>query len=290
MNSPLVSILISCYGQLNHTQKCLKQINLSLGAEEIRYELLIIDDNSPDSTASYLRSLDPCIRTFFNQENRGYAKNNNRLANEAKGDILCFLNNDVFVKGDWLRPMIEALSSYPNVGIVGNVQQLAGSSTYDHMGVVFSPQGNPRHYGQGFRMNSFKGEVKEWSAVTAACCLMYRHDFLELGGFDEMFVNGCEDVDFCLRLSAEGKCSVVVHDSVVEHVKSASEGRKRFNDQNFQILNKRWGVGIRRDQSVKDQKLHAITYFYRGFYKPFSTNLGKWIQSILILIGVKKLK
>jgi O-antigen biosynthesis protein len=289
VTSPLVSILISCYGQLSHTQKCLRQLNRSLEQEDIRYEILIIDDHSLDNTASYLRSLEPGIRTFFNQENKGYAKNNNFLANQATGEILCFLNNDVFVKGDWLRPMIEALRTYPNVGMVGNVQQLTRSSAYDHMGVVFSPQGNPGHYGQGFRVNSFKGEVKKWSAVTAACCLIYRQDFLELGGFDETFVNGCEDVDFCLRLSAKGKCSVVAHDSVVEHVKSASEGRKRFNDQNFKILNKRWGESIRGHQSVNDQKLHAVTYFYRGIYKPFSTNLGKWIQSLLILLGVKKI-
>jgi GT2 family glycosyltransferase len=126
--------------------------------------------------------------------------------------------------------------------------------------------------------------------VTAACCLITRSHFLDLGGFDEIFVNGCEDVDFCLRSWQQGKCAVVVHDSVVDHVKSASEGRKKFNDENFQVLINRWGDSIRAHQSVKDQRLHAFTYFYRGFYKPFSTNFWKWLVALLILVGVKKLK
>ena len=290
MSSPLVSILISVYGQLSHTKRCLRQLQQSLEKSEIGYEILIIDDASLDETSAFLKSLAPGIRTFFNNQNRGFAKNNNFLANKAKGDILCFLNNDVFVKGNWLAPMINALNSYPNVGVVGNVQRLADSFVYDHMGVVFSPQGNPRHYGQGFRVRSFKGEIKEWSAVTAACCLISRSYFLELDGFDEIFVNGCEDVDFCLRSLARGKCSVVVHDSVVDHVKSASEGRKMFNDENFQVLINRWGESIRSQQSVRDQRLHAFTYLYRGFHKPFSTNFWKWLGAIFILIGLKKLK
>ena len=50
------------------------------------------------------------------------------------------------------------------------------------MGVVFGPQGNPRHYGQWFKnLKAFSGEVKKWSAVTAACCVMKREIFLKKG-------------------------------------------------------------------------------------------------------------
>ena len=69
------------------------------------------------------------------------------------------------------------------------------------MRVVFGPLGNPRHYGQGFLHRPFKGEIKQWSAVTAACCLVRSKDFLKIGGFDEIYINGCEDVDLCLRFN-----------------------------------------------------------------------------------------
>ncbi len=289
MSRPLVSVLISVFGQMAHTQRCLRCLKSTLHGK-IDHEILIVDDCSEDETVEFLKTLDPEIRTYFNSQNQGFAKNNNFMAREARGRFLCLLNNDVFVRGDWLAPMIEALENSTDAGIVGNVQKLFQTARYDHMGVVFSPQGNPRHYGQGYFHRPFKGEIREWSAVTAACCLIPRDYFIEIGGFDEHFVNGCEDVDLCLRISQNGKRCLVAHDSVVEHVKGASEGRKRFNDENFQFLFERWGDSIRRQNAVADQYKHAVTYFYRGISKPFSTNFWKWIQAFLIMLRIRKLR
>ena len=79
-------------------------------------------------------------------------------------------------------------------------------------------------------------------------------------------------MDLCLRIAMDGKDCLVAHDSVVEHVKSASSGRKRFNEKNFKIFNQRWGEKIRKNQSFTDQHLHAWTYFYRAW-----SNLGQSI-------------
>ena len=46
--------------------------------------------------------------------------------------------------------MVEVFKEKKDAGVVGNVQKLAFTKKFDHMGVVFAPQGNPRHYGQGF--------------------------------------------------------------------------------------------------------------------------------------------
>ena len=123
MCKPLVSILISTYGQLQYTRKCLDALRHTLSGK-LEYELLIIDDCSKDDTVDFLKGLGAGVRIFFNEENRGFAKNNNFLAREAKGKYLCFLNNDVFVEGDWLSPMIKAMEVDKNIGIVGNVQKL----------------------------------------------------------------------------------------------------------------------------------------------------------------------
>jgi len=289
MSVPSVSVIISVFGQLQYTKRCLAQLEKTL-VGELDYEVLIIDDASKDGTVEFLKGLKEPHRVFLNDENKGFAGNNNLGAQEARGEYLCFLNNDVFVQGDWLRPMLRVFDEKDDVGIVGNVQRLAGSKRYDHMGVVFAPQGNPRHYGQGFLHRPFKGEVKAWSAVTAACCVAKRDRFLETGGFDEIFVNGCEDVDLCLRLTEEGCKHYVVHDSVVEHVKGASEGRKTFNDKNSNLLQERWGERIQGGQSVRDQALHARTYLYRGITRPWSTNLFKWVEALVIFLGLQELK
>ena len=287
-NSIEVSFIISVYGQLEHTKRCLLEIDKTLKGE-ISYEVLIVDDASKDGTSEFLRALGPCYRTFYNEANKGFAKNNNFAARQAHGKYLCFLNNDVFVQGNWLLPMLEVFKTKEKVGMVGNVQQLANSRSFDHMGVVFAPQGNPRHYGQGFFYRPFKGSVRQWSAVTAACCITVKENFIAIGGFDEIFVNGCEDVDLCLRMSEKGFGNYVVHDSLVLHVKGASEGRKTFNDRNSQILMERWQDLIISTQSVKDQYRHAWTYLYRGIMKPWSIHMSKWFEAILILVRLKKL-
>ena len=91
--------------------------------------------------------------------------------------------------------------------------------------------------------------------------MVKREIFLEINGFDEIFINGCEDVDLCLRFNRNGYDNFVVHDSVVDHVKGATDGRKRYNDRNSEILQNRWGQEIRAIESVNDQVLHARIIF-----------------------------
>jgi O-antigen biosynthesis protein len=289
MSVPSVSVIISVFEQLQYTKRCLAQLEETL-AGKLDYEVILIDDASKDGTVEFLKGLGEHHRVFFNDQNQGFAKNNNFGAREAQGEYLCFLNNDVFVQGNWLRPMLRVFDEKEKVGMVGNVQKLAGSKRYDHMGVVFAPQGNPRHFGQGFLHRPFKGKVRKWSAVTAACCVASKERFVEFDGFDEIFLNGCEDVDLCLRMSEAGLDHYVVHDSVVEHVKGASEGRKIFNDKNSDLLQERWGDRIRENQSVRDQFQHARTYLYRGLTRPWSTNLSKWTEALTIFLGFRKLK
>ena len=257
---------------------------------KVSYEVIVVDDASRDGVAEYLGDLNEPHRVLFNEERQGFAINNNLAAREAQGEFLCFLNNDVFVEGDWFLPMLTVLKEKKNVGIVGNVQRLVRNGRYDHMGVVFAPQGNPRHYGQGFLHRPFKGEVREWSAVTAACCACRREVFLELGGFDEVYLNGCEDVDLCLRMQKQGLRHFVVHDSVVLHVKGGTEGRKAHNDRNAQILLERWGDEVRSDQAVRDQVLHACTYLWRGLTRPWSCHAGKLLEALLLVLRLKRLK
>ena len=89
MTSPKVSIIISVFGQLNYTKRCLKNIEKTL-EQKISYEVLIVDDASKDGTKEFLSSLVAPYRIFYNQKNLGFAKNNNSAARSAKGEFLCF--------------------------------------------------------------------------------------------------------------------------------------------------------------------------------------------------------
>ena len=275
MELPSVSVIISVFGQLEYTKRCLAQLEETL-AGKLDYEVLIIDDASKDGTVEFLKDLGEGYRVFFNEENQGFAKNNNLGAREARGEYLCFLNNDVFVQGDWLTPMLRAFEEKEKVGMVGNVQRLYGSLRYDHMGIVFSSQAKPIHYGQNFFHRPFKGEIRQWSAVTAACCVTSRKQFLKFDGFDEIFLNGCEDIDLCLRMAEEGLIHYVVHDSVVVHVKCASEGRRTHNKRNTESLLDRWREVLIRNRVSKDRSLCKKNMLWGFFVKPWSLKFLDW--------------
>ena len=116
MNDPLVSIIISVFEQLAYTKKCLSALKHTL-SDKLSYEILIVDDSSQDGTVEFLKKkLEYPSRCFFNNEKKGFAKNNNLAANNAKGEYLCFVNNDVFVEGNWLLPMVEVFKKKKDAG------------------------------------------------------------------------------------------------------------------------------------------------------------------------------
>ena len=86
MSVPTVSVIISVFGQLQYTKRCLAQLEETL-AGKLDYEVLIIDDASKDGTIEFLQDLGEGYRVFFNEENQGFAKNNNLGAKEARGNI-----------------------------------------------------------------------------------------------------------------------------------------------------------------------------------------------------------
>jgi GT2 family glycosyltransferase len=118
---PQVSFIISVFDQLDYTKRCLSCLEKTL-KDKLTYEVLIVDDGSNEETIHYLHSLEFPHHVTFNSERKGFAKNNNLAASYAKGEYLCLLNNDVFVEGDWLLPMINVFEEKENVGVVGNVQ------------------------------------------------------------------------------------------------------------------------------------------------------------------------
>src|SRR5690606_41258588 len=61
-----------------------------------------------------------------------------------------------------------------------------------------------------------------------------------VGGFDEAYVNGCEDIDLCLRLKRAGHRHYTANESIIAHHKGASPGRKTHNDANLVRLKSIW--------------------------------------------------
>jgi len=275
-----VSIITALYNRLDLTKSFLEDLDRTLG--KIPYEVILVDDGSTDGTREFLQSLHaPHFRCFLNEDNLGYAGSNNRGASEAKAPILCFLNNDLVLHDGWFEPMRDLLDE--TTGAVGNVQLNAQTGRIDHAGIIFAPWGIPEHWGQNYLCIPKKGG-RDFKAVTGACCVLFRSVFETVGGFDDKYRNGFEDIDFCLRLRESGLRNKVAFSSRVGHWISASPGRKDKDAANIRRFLDHWGEQTSK-WGMADWPSH---YLRRHTRNPWKLNGLKTLDALRMLIGLSK--
>ncbi len=217
------SIVIPVRNRAALTERCLQDL-LATVAGDACTEIAVVDDGSRDETASVLERVADRITVVKNAETVGFAASCNRGARACGGDYLVFLNNDVLGRPGWLDALVRYADATPEIGAVGS-KLLYANETIQHAGIVICHDSLPRHVYRGFASTHPAVNVsRQYQAVTAACMLVPRRVFEETGGFDTSFVNGFEDVDFCLRLAALDLDVHYCHESVLVHLEAATRG------------------------------------------------------------------
>ena len=278
-----VSIITSLYNRLDLTRVYLESLERTLASES--YEVIFVDDGSTDGTREFLATLpETRYRVRFNDSPRGYAANNNAAARIAQAPLLCLLNNDTSLLPGWLEPMTRMARWNPRAAMVGNVQREPVSGLIDHYGVYFNPaNGRPLHAGKN-RAYAPRESYLAWPAVTAACCVIRRSLFAELGGFDEEFRNGFEDIDLCLRAGERGYRHYVANRSVIYHHVSASPNRRRHEDENLALFRARWRgrvpVGLPPFAAVDDLHAEGSRYLRKHLARPWRYNLWRFCRAL----------
>jgi tetratricopeptide (TPR) repeat protein len=137
---------------------------------------------------------------------------------------------------------MDELDRHPEVAVVGS-KLLYEDGTVQHAGVAFSRMGClPYHiYRQVPADSPMVNRRREFQCVTAACMMIRRKAFESVGGFDEGYRNGFEDVDLCLKIGERGWRIVYQPRSVVYHLESQTPGRKAHEEENARRLLGRWG-------------------------------------------------
>ena len=114
--------------------------------------------------------------------------------------------------------------------------------------------------------------------------MIRREVFDELGGFDEAFRNGFEDVDFCLRAGARGYRHFVANRSVIYHHVSASPNRHRHEDANLALYHARWRgrvpLGLPPAAEVDDLHGEGSRYLRKHRARPWRYNLSRFCRAL----------
>lgn len=250
-----VSIVIPVYNLPELTRDCVASLHSHSGGMD--YEVVLVDNGSDPVTAAMLASLaeHPRVRLVSNYENYMFSLGNNLGMADSTGEYLVLLNNDTRVSSGWLEPLIAPLSDDPDTGMTGP-KLLYPDGTVQAAGLAFSDRSViPYHIYRGMPGDApCVNKRRAFQALTAACVAMRTADYIALGGLDPVYVNGCEDLDLCFKMSQRlGKQILYVPDSVVLHLESKTPGRAKGIRHNRMTFFERWGESVRAD----DQKYYA---------------------------------
>ncbi|HPV82888.1 MAG TPA: glycosyltransferase [Nitrospira sp.] len=234
------SIIIPVWNNQALTTQCLTA--LAEVTQGVTYEVIVVDNHSTDGTPAFLAGLGGDVTVITNEENLGFAKACNQGAQASKGEYLVFLNNDTIPQPGWLSALVDEVKAHSDVAVVGS-KLLYEDGTIQHAGVAFSREFlMPYHMYPGVPADApMVSRRRELQCVTAACMLIRRQVFAQVGGFDEGYKNGFEDVDLCLKIGEKNWKIVYQPDSTVIHLESRTPGRKTHEDENTNRFRERWG-------------------------------------------------
>lgn len=271
---PLVSIIIPNKDQSEALKKCLDSIREKTSYRN--YEIIIVENNSeePETFAFYKKIAGEKIKIVTWEGEFNYSAINNFGVRHARGDYLLLLNNDVeIINGDWLTEMLSHCQR-KEVGIVG-AKLYYPDNTIQHAGIIIGIGGVagsvfvglPRAFSGYLHKASIQLDL---SAVTAACMLVKRSVFEQVGGLEEKLKVAFNDVDFCLRVREKGY--LVVYDPYAElyHYESKTRGAEDTKEK------------IRRFQTeIEYMRSHWIGLLKKGDpYYNCNLSLTKWDYSL----------
>lgn len=258
IGNPDVSIIIPTKDRSDILSKCIKSIKIKTIYSN--YEIIIIDNNSKDThTKDYLETISEShnIRILKYENPFNFSAINNYAARNSNNQYLLFLNNDIeVISPEWLSAMLEH-AQRREVGAVG-CKLVYPNNTLQHAGVILGITGTPGLLGvAGHSHKHLPIEARGYfhrphmiqnlNAVTAACMMVRKDVFEEVGGFDEKLGIAFNDVDLCLKIRQKGYLIVYTPYAELYHHESLSRGyednlekQRRFSGE-VRYMREKWG-------------------------------------------------
>lgn len=266
IGNPLVSIIIPTKDKVPVLKTCINSILGKTGYSN--FEIVVVDNQSHNpATFDYYKQIErnPRVRILKYDKPFNFSAMNNFAVSHARGDHLVLLNNDTeVISGEWLSAMLEH-SQRKGIGAVG-AKLLYPDNTLQHAGIIIGLgrireiEGNPSVAGHALRhlpasQCGYFGRacsVANVSGVTAACLMMPKDIFNEIGGFDENLAVAFNDVDLCMKIRNRGYrivyspyAQLYHHEYVSRGYEDSPEKRARFYGE-VRYIRKKWGAIIDR--------------------------------------------
>jgi O-antigen biosynthesis protein len=241
---PVVSVIVPVYGQIGYTVRCLASIQKQLPG--MPFEVIVVDDCSPDNSLEVLAQVRG-IHLARNETNQGFIRACNAGAAIAKGQYLCFLNNDTEVAKDWLDELLRTFSAFPGTGLAGSKLVYPDGRLQEAGGIIWQ-DGSAWNFGrlQDPQLPEYN-YAREVDYCSGASIMVPAALYRELGGFDEHYLPAyCEDSDLALKIRDRGyrviyqPLSAIVHYEGITSGTDLKQGAKAYQVSNSKKLFERW--------------------------------------------------
>lgn len=248
--APLVSIIIPTRNGEPILRLCLDSLRQT---SYRNYEVIVVDNGSDDpATLAILAEREAYgqIRVLRDDQPFNFSAINNRAVNDmARGEFVVLMNNDVeIMHSDWLAEMVgPALEA--GVGCIG-ARLWYPDDRLQHAGIILvcGVAGHAhKYFARG--QHGYMGRAvlaQDMIGVTAACMLVRKSIYVQVGGLDETLAVAFNDVDFCLRVHSAGYrnhwtpyAELVHHESVTRGYEDTPEKQQRFQTEII-TMQKRW--------------------------------------------------
>jgi GT2 family glycosyltransferase len=212
MSNIKTTIIIVNY---NVTEEIRDSLNSIFTFIKHEFEVIVVDNNSPDRNIESLKYLFPDVKFHFLRENLGFAKANNYAVNYSVGEYLVFLNPDTILIEDFITPIKSYMEKHPIAGVCGpvllNKDKSFQNSTGIELGYIYEIAeafmliGVLRKiYNIWFRNKVNQHVPFEIKWLSGACMVVPKKVFCESGEFNSEFFLNYEDIDFCQRVRESG--------------------------------------------------------------------------------------
>jgi len=253
IGNPKISIIIPNKDAVNMLATCIDSIVKRSTYEN--YEIIIMENNSETKEIfeyyDLISKLD-FVKVVHYEGGFNYSRINNEAVKEVTGDYMLFLNNDIeILEPKWMEELLM-YAQREDVGAVG-AKLFYADNTIQHNGIITGagPDGIAihSHAGESRFEVGYMGRLyyaQNVNAVTAACMMVSKDIFNEVGGFDEDLAVAYNDVDICLKIRKAGYLNVINPFAYGYHYESISRGKdtSKSNKDRFQTeveyMKKKW--------------------------------------------------
>jgi GT2 family glycosyltransferase len=222
--SAKVSIGMAAHGNSSTTGKALQALFASASGN---YELILIDDLSPDDTLEVYveaRKWHSNTQIFAFRENLEYCQSVNAFLSHARGDVLIFLSNDIFVCPAYLRQLVQKAHQHPECGILHGCSNFVdGESPVHNIPVPrFGSQEEYFAFAADLAYRRRKDSLTEERFLVGDAFLVTRALIEKIGTFDTDFFGYYGDGDFGLRAQIAGFRNAFVPGALALHERHAN--------------------------------------------------------------------